>query len=304
MEKRYTYYPGCSLHATGIAYDKSMRAIFAKLGAELVELDDWNCCGATAYMSVQKTVAFAVSARNLALAEKSGDDIVAPCSACYYALKHTREGLAENPELRAQVETALAEGGLETKLTVEVRHPLEVLLTDIGIDRLVAAQTHSLTEFRPACYYGCQIVRPFAAVDEDPELPMSMERLFAALGARPVDYPPKVRCCGGMLVATFPEVANELSTDLVDWARHGGANCIVTVCPLCQSNLDLLNVNGSGNGSAGRMPVLYFTQLIGLALGCTPEEVGMQHGLAPMSASAPPLPDAGAPLTIAGARES
>jgi len=282
MDKRYTYYPGCSLHATGVAYDKSMRAIFAKLGVELVELDDWNCCGATAYMSVQKTVAFAVSARNLALAEKTGDDIV------------------ENPELRAQVETALAAGGLETQLTVGVRHPLEVLITDIGIDRLAAAQTHSLTEFRPACYYGCQIVRPFSAVDEDPELPMSMERLFAALGARPVDYPPKVRCCGGMLVATFPEVANELSMDLVDWARHGGANCIVTVCPLCQSNLDLLNVNGS----VDRMPVLYFTQLIGLALGCTPEEVGMQHGLAPISVNTPRLADEGAPLTITGARES
>lgn len=300
MDQRYTYYPGCSLHATGIAYDKSMRAVFNKLGSELAELDDWNCCGATAYMSVQKTVAFAVSARNLALAEKAGDDVVAPCSACYYALKHTREGLAESPELRSQVDTALAAGGLETDLSVAVRHPLEVLLTDIGIDRLVAAQTNSLSEFRPACYYGCQIVRPFSAVDEDPELPTSMERLFAALGARPVDYPPKVRCCGGMLVATFPEVANELSKDLVDWAIDGEANCIVTVCPLCQSNLDLLNTNGRSH----QIPVLYFTQLIGLAIGCTPEEVGMQHGLAPMTANAPPLLDTDARLTIAGVRES
>ncbi len=304
MDKRYTYYPGCSLHATGIAYDKSMRAIFTKLGSELVELDDWNCCGATAYMSVQKTVAFAVTARNLALAEKTGDDVVAPCSACYYALKHTSEGLADNPELRSQVDSALAAGGLKTQLTVAVRHPLEVLLTDIGIDRLVAAQTHSLAEFRPACYYGCQIVRPFGAVDEDPELPMSMERLFSALGARPIDYPPKVRCCGGMLVATFPEVADELGKDLVDWAIDGEANCIVTVCPLCQSNLDLMNVNESSNGRSHRIPVLYFTQLIGLAIGCTPDEVGMQHGLVPMSANAPPLPNNEAPLTITGARES
>ncbi|MCP3994732.1 MAG: disulfide reductase, partial [bacterium] len=236
MNQRYTYYPGCSLHATGIAYDKSMRAIFTKLGSQLVELEDWNCCGATAYMSVQETVAFAVSARNLALAEKTGDDVVAPCSACYYALKHTREGMAEDPDLRAQVDEALAAGGLEAKLTVSVRHPLEVLLTDIGIDRLVDAQTHSLEEFRPACYYGCQIVRPFAAVaEDDPELPMSMENLFEALGARPVDYPPKVRCCGGMLVATMPEVATDLSMDLVDWAVANEANCIVTVCPLCQS---------------------------------------------------------------------
>ncbi len=306
MDTRYTYYPGCSLHATGIAYDKSMRAVFKKLGSELAELEDWNCCGATAYMSVQKTVAFAVSARNLALAEKTGDDVVAPCSACYYALKHTREGMKDDPELRAQVEEALAAGDLEADLSVEVRHPLEVLLTDIGIPALVAAQTHSLEEFRPACYYGCQIVRPFGAVDEDPELPMSMENLFTALGARPIDYPPKVRCCGGMLVATMPEVATELSTDLVDWAMAREANCIVTVCPLCQSNLDLINVTKGSNGTTHQIPVLYFTQLIGLAIGCTPEEVGMGHALIPPDAKAPPLRGArrhDVPLDIAGARE-
>lgn len=302
---RYTYYPGCSLHATGIAYDKSMRAIFARLGAELNELEDWNCCGATAYMSVKKTVAFAVSARNLALAEQVGDDVVAPCSACYYALKHTREGMVNDPELRAQVDEALAAGGLETSLTVAVRHPLEVLLTDVGIERLVAAQTHSLEEFRPACYYGCQIVRPLGAVeDEDPEMPNAMERLFTALGARPVDYPPKVRCCGGMLVATFPEVAAKLSADLVDWAIARRANCIVTVCPLCQSNLDLTNVEENGDGKARQIPVLYFTQLIGLAIGCTPEEVGIQHGLVPLDAHTAPLAGPKQPLTTAGAREA
>ena len=287
---RYTYYPGCSLHATGVAYDKSIRAVFDRLGAELVELDDWNCCGATAYMSVRKTVAYAISARNLALAAKVGDDVVAPCSACYYVLNRTREALGEQPELRANVGAALAEAGLELGLDTPVRHPLEVLLSDIGIDRIVAAQTHSIAEFRPACYYGCQIVRPYPALDEDPELPTAMERLFTALGATPVDYPPKVRCCGGMLVATFPEVARQLSEELLGWARERGANCIVTVCPLCQSNLDLLNVGRQKNGSPAQIPVLYFTQLIGLALGCSPEEVGVQHGLAPVTIEVPPLP--------------
>jgi len=287
---RYTYYPGCSLHATGVAYDKSIRAVFDRLGAELVELDDWNCCGATAYMSVRKTVAYAISARNLALAAKVGDDVVAPCSACYYVLNRTREALGEQPELRANVGAALAEAGLELGLDTPVRHPLEVLLSDIGVDRIVAAQTHSIAEFRPACYYGCQIVRPYPALDEDPELPTAMERLFTALGATPVDYPPKVRCCGGMLVATFPEVARQLSEELLGWARERGANCIVTVCPLCQANLDLLNVGHQKNGSPAQIPVLYFTQLIGLALGCSPKEVGVQHGLAPVTIEVPPLP--------------
>ena len=287
---RYTYYPGCSLHATGVAYDKSIRAVFDRLGAELVELDDWNCCGATAYMSVRKTVAYAISARNLALAAKVGDDVVAPCSACYYVLNRTREALGEQPELRANVGAALAEAGLELGLDTPVRHPLEVLLSDIGVDRIVAAQTHSIAEFRPACYYGCQIVRPYPALDEDPELPTAMERLFTALGATPVDYPPKVRCCGGMLVATFPEVARQLSEELLGWARERGANCIVTVSPLCQANLDLLNVGHQKNGSPAQIPVLYFTQLIGLALGCSPKEVGVQHGLAPVTIEVPPLP--------------
>jgi heterodisulfide reductase subunit B len=277
-----------------------MQAVFASLGADLVELDDWNCCGATAYTSVKETVAYAISARNLALAEESGHDIVAPCSACYYVLNKTRSRMSEIPELRENVGAALAEAGLETDLSVEVRHPLEVLLQDVGIERLVDLQTNSLSGFRPACYYGCQIVRPHSAIDEDPELPTSMERLFSALGASPVDYPPKVRCCGGMLVATFAEIAEHLCTELVGWAVERDANCIVTVCPLCQINLDILSVNGSKN--AARMPVLYFTQLVGLALGCTPEELGLEHGLVPVEIAAPRLATAiaGAPAAPSG----
>ena len=172
-------------------------------------------------------------------------------------------------------------------LNTAIRHPLEVLLTDVGIDRLLAAQTHSIAGFRPACYYGCQIVRPYPALADDPEQPTTMERLFAALGAEPVDYPPKVRCCGGMMVATFPEVARELSDELTGWAQERGANCIVTVCPLCQANLDLTNLGGD---PAERTPILYFTQLIGLALGCSPRELGLQHGLTPVGVEAAPLP--------------
>jgi len=279
-----------------------MRAVFAKLDAELVELDDWNCCGATSYTSVKKTVAYAISARNLALAERTGDDVVAPCSACYYVLNKTRARLAEVPELSENVGAALAEAGLETNLTVEVRHPLEVLLHDVGIARINALQTHSIAGFRPACYYGCQIVRPHGAIDEDPELPTSMERLFSALGASPVDYPPKVRCCGGMLVATFGEIAEQLCTELVDWAVERDANCIVTVCPLCQINLDLLSLNRAANGAP--LPVLFFTQLIGLALGCSPEELGLEHGLAPMEIAAPRLASATTVPTTAQPGES
>jgi heterodisulfide reductase subunit B len=289
----YTYYPGCSLHATGIAYDKSLRAVFAKLGLGLSELDDWNCCGATAYMSVKETVAFAISARNLALAERAGRDVVAPCSACFALLNKTRKFLGELPQLRENVAAALAEDELECRFTRPVRHPLEVLIHDVGIERLRAAQTHSIAAFRPACYYGCQIVRPERALPEEPEVPMALEGLFAALGASPVeDFPPKVRCCGGMLVATAEDVAQRLVADIAGWARRRGGNSIVTVCPLCQGNLDILGRRADVSNGGEPLPILYFTQLLGLALGCTPREVGIEHGLVPLGIEAPPLAEA------------
>ena len=136
----------------------------------------------------------------------------------------------------------------------------------------------------------------YGAIDEDPELPMYMDRIFSALGAEPVDYPPKVRCCGGMLVATFPDVAEQLCTELVEWAVEGEANCIVTVCPLCQANLDLLSVTTRTSGNGSTIPIMYFTQLLGLALGCSEEEVGLKHGLVPVKIEAPRLT-----ATMAGA---
>lgn len=288
---KYSYYPGCSLHAAARSYDKSMLAVFKKLGVELAELEDWNCCGATAYMSVKETVAFAISARNLALAEKTGDDLLAPCSACFAVLNKTRKFLTELPELREHVASALAEDNLEYNEKVKVRHPLEVLINDIGIERVAAAQTHSIADFRPACYYGCQIVRPERALDEDPEFPMSMDDLFSALGAPAVDYPPKVSCCGGMLIATAEEIAVKLSKDILGWAQDRGANCIVTVCPLCQNNLDVVGRRPeAGNGSSRPIPTLYFTQLLGLALGCTPKEVGIEQCLVPVTMKAHALP--------------
>ncbi len=297
---KYSYYPGCSLHATGISYDKSMRAVFRKLELGLEELDDWNCCGATNYMSVKETVAFAITARNLALAEKAGHDVVAPCSACFALLNKTRKFLSELPDLRSNVAEALAEDDLECRLDLPVRHPLEVLFNDVGIERLAAVQSHSIAEFRPACYYGCQILRPQQAMADNLEVPMAMDKLFAALGAPAVDYPPKTRCCGGMLMITAEDVAFKLCEELIGWARERGANCIVTVCPLCQGNLDILGrrpgINGSrhsAGASSSPIPVLYFTQLLGLALGCTPEEVGLEHGLIPVKPKAHALPIAG-----------
>lgn len=286
---QYSYYPGCSLHSTGIAYDKSVRATFRALGAELLEIDDWNCCGATAYMSVKETVACVVSARNLALAEPAGRDIIAPCSACFTVLNKTRAFVRELPQLRDHVTACLREAGLSCRFDLPVRHPLEVLFNDFGRRKLGEAQERDLNGLRVACYYGCQIVRPERAVLEDAERPMALDDLLEGLGAAPVPFPPKVRCCGGMLVATFEDVARQLCAELYGWARQENADCIVTTCPMCQANLELLQrcsaagVDGGGNGRAGPpIPILYFTQLIGLALGCSEREVGLEHNLIPL----------------------
>jgi len=272
----YTYYPGCSLHTSGRSYDKSMRALFSALGCGLTELDDWNCCGATAYFSVKEAVSYAISARNLALAEKAGKDLVAPCSACYCVMQKTKSILEKVPELKEQVSQALAEAGLGCEFTVPVRHPLEVIITDVGIEGLKKLQKRSLAGWRIACYYGCQMLRPQMAVaDDNPEWPEAMERMFAALGAETVYYPPKTRCCGGMLMATKADVAENLCDELILWARQGDANCIATTCPLCQANLDVSQDEMTGDA----VPVLYFTQVLAFALGCNISELGLEYHL-------------------------
>jgi heterodisulfide reductase subunit B len=259
----------------------------------MIEIDDWNCCGATAYMSVKETVACVVSARNLALAEPLGLDIVAPCSACFTVLNKTRSFVQEMPDFRRNVNACLEEAGLSCRFDLPVRHPLEVLVNDIGLATIGKRQKRSLSGLRVACYYGCQIVRPERAVEEDAEIPMALDGLISALGGTPVDYPPKVRCCGGMLVATFEEVAKSLCQDLCEWARARGADCIITTCPMCQANLELLQQRRLGSGTArSAIPVLYFTQLVGLALGYSPEDVGMQLNLIPLDFSFPMMAEA------------
>ncbi len=280
---RYAYYPGCSLECTAKAYDVSLRAVFRLLGHELVEVEDWNCCGATAYMSIAETVALAVSARNLALAERLALDVVAPCSACYTILSKTQRSLREQPRLKAWVGEALAEAGLSVTLRGRVRHPLDVLVDDVGVETIAQQATRSLEGVVVAPYYGCQIVRPERGFD-DREMPMWLDRLFARLGAGVADYPPKVRCCGGMLMTTRPDVGLAMSGELLTEALDSGANVVLTTCPLCHINLEAYQGHIRRRlGRSVRIPVLYFTQLLGLALGAGTEELGLPLNLVPFT---------------------
>jgi heterodisulfide reductase subunit B len=230
-------------------------------------------------MSVKETMSFAISARNLALAEKHQRDIVAPCSSCFTILEKTNRYLKELPEFHSRVNECLKEDGLTYNLSLKVRHPLDVLVNDIGIDKIKEKSVRSLNGLRIANYYGCQIVRPEKGFD-DTEDPTTMDNLFAALGAINVYFPFKVKCCGGMLMTTYEDVALKLSKEIIASAVENKADCIVTTCPLCQMNLeayqDVINKVYKTNYS---MPVLFFTQVLGLAFGFSEKDLGIDKNL-------------------------
>jgi heterodisulfide reductase subunit B len=269
----YTYYPGCSLESAHHGYSESVKKVFSHLGSNLIELEDWNCCGATMYMSVKETLSFAISARNLALAEKYQRDIVAPCSSCFTVLSKTNRHLRQLPEFHRKVNECLAEAGLKYNLSINVRHPLDVLMNDIGIETIKAKAKRSLEGLKIANYYGCQIVRPEKGFD-DREDPVLMDNLFSALGAENVYFPFKVKCCGGMLMTTYEDVALKLSKEILESAIENKADCIVTTCPLCQMNVEAYQdkINSVFNTNYN-IPVLYFTQVLGLAFGFSDHEL-------------------------------
>jgi heterodisulfide reductase subunit B len=264
---QFAYYPGCSLKATGRVYNDSTIAIVKPFDLELIELDDWNCCGATSYMSVRELLSVSISARNLSLAQRQGMDIVAPCSACFTVLRKTDHYLAEIPDLRKKVAGVLAAADLSYDPgSVRVRHLLDVFTRDGFLERLRALVKRPLHELRVAPYYGCQVVRPRVDFD-DPEFPTSMDRLLGVIGAKVVYYPVKSRCCGGSLMASNPRAALRLCKNLLLCAQQAKADCIATSCPLCQINLDAFQEQvNTAYGTDFHIPVLYFTQLIGLAM--------------------------------------
>lgn len=275
----YIYYPGCSLESSGKSYDRSTRWVFKTLGQDLVELEDWNCCGATMYMSIKETISLVFSARNLALAEKMNGDIVAPCSSCYTILNKTNRILKENFILRAKVNQSLRRDGLKYNLKVKVRHPLDVLVNDIGLEAISSKLKRRLNGIKIAQYYGCQIVRPEGFFD-DRERPKTMDSLFEALGAQNVYFPMKLRCCGGMLMTTYQDVALKLNKEILECAVENGADCIVTTCPLCQINLDAYQnkINKKFKVSL-TIPILFFTQLLAFSLGADRKETGFDRNL-------------------------
>jgi heterodisulfide reductase subunit B2 len=279
---KYLYYPGCSLKSSGKLYEDSLLAVFKTLGVEVQELEDWNCCGATNYMSINEDHAISITARNLALAEmQGGGELIAPCAACYMGLLKTQNYLATDPVLKEKVCEKLSAVGLNCDIKVKVRHPLDVLVNEVGLDAIRKAVKNPLGSVKAACYYGCQLVRPFASFD-DAHDPQTMDKIARALGAEPVDWPIKTRCCSGSMTSTMTHIGLSMNFELLKEAKLRGANVMLTACPLCQFNLECFQGKISRQfHEEVKMPVMYFTQLMGLAFGIPAKELGLNKMLSP-----------------------
>ena len=274
---RYAYYPGCSLESSAKEYDHSVRAVCERLGVELVDIEDWNCCGATP-AGQDELLAHSLSARNLAWAEARGLDVIAPCSECYKNLARAAQALREDAGMRREINTVLAPLTLKGK--VRVKHPLEVIVRDVGLDKVRSLVTFPLEKLRVASYYGCLITRPRNDFDS-PENPTAMEDLFEALGARNMDYYPyKTRCCGGALLLSRQPLALGMTRQLVMKAKEQGANALALGCPMCDMMLDVYQAQAVGD-DVTPLPVLFFTQLMGLALGIEPAKLGFEARVTP-----------------------
>ncbi len=260
MTRKVTYYPGCSLEGTALDYAASIAGVTPLLDLELAELEDWNCCGASSAHSVNQNLALALPARNLALAEKAGQDLVVPCALCFNRLKVAEKALKGDAGARL---------GVSFKGTIKVWDLLDYLTQDVFLAALAEKVVKPLQGLAGVGYYGCLAARPPAVTEKkDYENPQNLERLLTTLGASPRDWSFKTDCCGAGLAVARPDIIDTLVERLYDRALAAGAACIVVSCQMCQANLDLSQKRISRK--AGRdyyLPVFYFTELIGLALG-------------------------------------
>ena len=255
----YSYYPGCSLHSTGLEYGLSTRAVFHHLGLELRELPGWNCCGASSAHTLDPTAALALPARTLALAQGRQADLVTPCAACFSRLKGVDYVLRNDLELRLKIERLV---GFTYTASVAIRPLLAVLYEDYGLDKIASQVRQPLRGLKVVTYYGCLLVRPaHIAQFDDPDDPHVMAGLLGAVGADVAPWSYATDCCGGSLSLSRSDVVQHLVQKLVDRAREAGAEAIVTACPLCQVNLEMRQT------LSPKMPAFYFTELLGLAFG-------------------------------------
>ena len=283
---KYLYFPGCSMKGTSRGYEESVVAVFLKLGIALEEMEDWNCCGSTSVIAVNKVLAMVLAARNLALAEPSGLQLVTPCPSCWLELTKANNVVKEGGKLAEKVKESLAAGGLTYNGTTTVRHLVEFLVNEVGIEKIKQYVNNQkyvgnpLTGLRIAPYYGCQIVRPYCDTEEIYN-PQNMEKIIEALGAEVAQFELKTACCSGALMATRRNVGLDMSRQILRSTREGRADLVVSACPLCQLNLELVQFGNSEFAGKNELPILSITQMLGLAIGISPRELGLSRSILP-----------------------
>ncbi|HYK93153.1 MAG TPA: CoB--CoM heterodisulfide reductase iron-sulfur subunit B family protein [Thermoplasmata archaeon] len=277
---KLAYYPGCVAQESGKELDLATRWVCARLGIELVEFPNFSCCGSGFLDEANSTLNVALNARNLAIAEKAGLDLLTICSTCTGMLTLANHRLGD-PKVRERVDGALSQIGVQYRGTVRVKHLLEVLTKDIGLEAVRSKVKRPLNGLKVGAFYGCHLLRPQGEMgSESAEEPKSFEELIAAIGATPVYYRGRVMCCGFPILFVKESTANRIAGTQIDDARAHGAEAMATPCPLCHISLDSFqNKASAAVGHPLEMPVFHLPQLVGLALGATPAELGLPRHL-------------------------
>jgi heterodisulfide reductase subunit B len=272
------YYPGCTLNTVAKDFDTSAREAATVLGLELKELDQWNCCGASFPLTPDNVMGLAAPTKVLVNARKEGDTVTTLCSVCYNVLKRTNKAINDDRDRRNLINEFIEE---EYDGSLQVIHFLEVLRDRIGFDKVKNLVKRPLKGIKTGTYYGCMLLRPFEDIGiDDPEAPVIFEDLLRSLGCEPVEFPNKIECCGAHLAMGNEDVVVRLSGNVMTSAIDSGADLIVTSCPLCQYNLEKSQkrlVQDTADYSG--IPVLYFTQILGLALGQSEDMLGFEKNI-------------------------
>jgi heterodisulfide reductase subunit B len=281
MSSRIALYPGCSLEGTASSFETSLKAVFEKLDIEYDMLKDWNCCGATSAHALDHKLYLSLNLRNLALAQEQGyEEIFAPCAACYHRLASAELEISKNAAL---AETLKSETGFDYRGSVKIRNVLDLLTTNVGMERIEAAVKTPLSGLRIACYYGCLNTRiPRSDCFDDREYPMSMDRIVTALGGEAVDWSYKTECCGASLFVTAPAASAKLCGKILKDAEARNVNCIAVACPMCQNNLDAKQDEVRAEfGISRAIPIVFITQLMGLAYGIDESRLQLASSFVP-----------------------
>ncbi len=280
---KLAFYPGCSLESSAKEYGDSTLLVARSLGIDLEEIPDWICCGSTPAHMSSKLLSVTLSAYNLIAARKIGAEaVVVSCASCYSRLKSANHEIRSDASVRAKVEKAL---GATYDGSIKVMHMLELVNKQIEEKGLEEKIRRRLKGLKVASYYGCLLVRPPEVMDfDDPEDPQMLDRLVEALGAEPVEWRYKVECCGAALAFSQSEIVLKLGGEILEDAKESGADLVLVACPLCHSNLDLRQRNiEKYTGLDLELPILYFTQLLGLALGYSAGKLGLgKHMISPI----------------------